>query len=479
MSKSVNTKFGKCFIIFMAVVILAQGVVYLGLAIQGIKMHNCSGENSDPVGKTFEFILNLIYFSSQDCGEPILHVPESITIPDIPNGPQISRDFKLEIDFKKANILSDREYIFLIGYAVISALWVITSFLVLVTICCTLTKLVALVCFWPWLISVLLGSILDAVATGFHIKDILQTKSAKSTFEYVGVINIDEVLDYFKDYLKDYDIFFMIPAVVFACITSRIVLIWLLNIFGSIFCMSLAKIMSSNNDEENSKQSRRPSSADTAVPFDSNNEMEEQTVEVRFRPSPETVRKVRSTLEPVQKSPVQTPTTEKPIEPYALPVLRPTSSNKNSRVSVPKSPPINPAEASTYQISDAHPENLDYPPNRLSTPSSHKRSVTPELSAISPLNLRYSTVDGASLFPNQPHVSQELRGQLPWSYTNIMNDPIAQKKIHSHLTPPADDDSDKDFPPIPVPDYTLHPPKKDRTPVVGQDRLSQTGYSRW
>lgn len=147
---------------------------------------------------------------------------------------------------------------------------------------------------------------------------------------------------------------------------------------------------------------------------------------------------------------------------------------------MPKSPTnsTNPAEASTYQISDAHPENLDYPPNRYSTPTSQTRSVTPELSPISPLNLRYSTADGATLFPNQPHVSQELRSQLPWSYTNIMNDPIAQKRIQAHLPPDEKDENEKNYPPIPEPDYTLHHPKRERTPV-GQDRLSQTGYSRW
>ncbi|XP_055911521.1 uncharacterized protein LOC129945691 [Eupeodes corollae] len=468
MSKSVNTKFAKCFIIFMATVILVQGVVYIGLAIQGIRLHNCSGENSDPVGKTFEFILNLIYFSSEECGEPTLHIPEA------------NQDLKLTIDFKKANVLSDREYIFFISYAVISALWVITSLLVLVTICCTLTKLVALICFWPWLISVMLGSILDTIATGFHIKDIVQTTSASNTFEYVGVTNTGEALDYFKDYLKDYDIFFIVPAVVFACITSRIVLIWLLNIFGSIFCLSLATILSSNNEEEHKQQPRRPSSADTVLPSDSPTEIREEPIGVQFRPSPETVRKVRSTLEHVPTAPsVGTPSPE-PMEQYALPVA-PQQSHKNSRISMPKSPSSNPAEASTYQISDAHPEKLDYPapaPNRYSTQTSQTRSVTPELSAISPLNLRYSTVDGASLFPNQPHVSQELRGQLPWSYTNIMNDPIAQKRIQAHLPPDESKDNHEDFPPIPVPDYTLHPPKKERTPV-GQERLSQTGYSRW
>lgn len=460
MSKGVNTTFAKCFIIFMATVILVQGVVYLAFAIAGIQLHKCHGMTSDLVGDTFKFVLNLIYFTSEDCGQPRIKIPAQ------------NVDQVLNINFQKAHLLSDREFIFSICYAAISTVWCITSLLVLLTICCRLSKLIKWFCFWPWLISIMLGSALDAIASGFHINDILKTTSAESTFKYVGVQNYDQVIDY----IKDYNIFFAIPAVVFTCITSRIVLIWLLNIFGSIFCMSLASTLSSNYDEErNQKQTRRPSSADTAVPCDTNSEIQEEPVAIRFRPSPEEVHKVRSTLEPVQKSPIPSPTIE-PAEPYPMPVLRHPSNDTNSRVSVPKSP-TTPGEASTYQISDAHPEKLDYPPNRYSAVPSQTRSITPELSAISPLNLRYSTADGSTLFPNQPHITQELRGQLPWSYTNIMNDLIAQKRIQSHL-PQNEENEDENYPPIPVPDYTLHPPKKDRV-SLGQDRLSQTGYSRW
>lgn len=50
----------------------------------------------------------------------------------------------------------------------------------------------------------------------------------------------------------------------------------------------------------------------------------------------------------------------------------------------------------------------------------------------------------------------ELRGQLPWSYFKSRDDVSGPRKTFTQLR------EDEDVPPVPVPDYTLHFPKKDR-----------------
>lgn len=50
----------------------------------------------------------------------------------------------------------------------------------------------------------------------------------------------------------------------------------------------------------------------------------------------------------------------------------------------------------------------------------------------------------------------ELRSQLPWSYIQSWEEVKGPKKAFNELR------DDEELPPVPVPDYTLHFPKKDR-----------------
>lgn len=58
---------------------------------------------------------------------------------------------------------------------------------------------------------------------------------------------------------------------------------------------------------------------------------------------------------------------------------------------------------------------------------------------------------------------EELRGQLPWSYFKNRNDVSGPKKTFTQLR------EDEDLPPVPVPDYTLHFPRKDRPSTNSSD----------
>lgn len=91
-------------------------------------------------------------------------------------------------------------------------------------------------------------------------------------------------------------------------------------------------------------------------------------------------------------------------------------------------------EPTTYRNTETHPDKLNYPAQQQ--PQSPKSPFQQELSVVSPLNNRYSTNNA----PQNPRVSEELRGQLPWSYTSMP--PPVPKKPQLQV-----------YPEIPAPDY--------------------------
>lgn len=91
--------------------------------------------------------------------------------------------------------------------------------------------------------------------------------------------------------------------------------------------------------------------------------------------------------------------------------------------------------ATTYHNTETHQERLNYPLQQNTS------QYQQELSSISPLNNRYSTTNESFQFPMQnQRVSEELRGQLPWSYTSMP--PPIPKKPQMQV-----------YPEIPTPDY--------------------------
>ena len=101
----------------------------------------------------------------------------------------------------------------------------------------------------------------------------------------------------------------------------------------------------------------------------------------------------------------------------------------------PNVSPANDDSSPTYRNADTHPDRLNYTIQRQTS------QYQQELSPISPLNSRYSTTNDSFQFPMQnQRVSEELRGQLPWSYTS-MPPPVPKKPQL------------KVYPEIPTPDY--------------------------
>ncbi|XP_061393286.1 uncharacterized protein LOC133328754 [Musca vetustissima] len=447
-NSGVNGGFAKCFILFMALIILLQGCLYLGLSVWGITLRECSKETTDVSAAPLKFATDLIYFLNEDCGNP------SITTPSV------EESLTIHVNWGESDEVTNRTFIFMIAYAAISALWIVTSLLVITTICGPVTTVVKALCFWPWFLVIIAGSILDAVATGYHVHDIVHTTSVENTFTYLGLSTAEAAMNI----LKPFSTYFVTPSIIMTCITSRIVLIWLLNIFGSSFCLSLSSVLSKRNSSTKSSVT----SANTA-----------STLPIATPQERQPYREAQMMAEEIQQQQrSSTPTGQREselIRPKPLIIQNPSSVQRQSSIppqntrayeqqqqpSAPvQSPKIYPSvnEQMTYRNTETHPDRLNYPtqqqqqsqpppqPQTQLPPLQLQPPKTPvnheQLSPISPLNLRYSVV-GDNYSPQSQQnqrVSEELRGQLPWSYTSIP--PPTPKKPQMQV-----------YPEIPEPDY--------------------------
>ncbi|XP_030372472.1 uncharacterized protein LOC115622611 [Scaptodrosophila lebanonensis] len=446
----VSVGFAKCFILFMAVVILLQGVIYLGLSIWGITQRNCNLATNlmdDP----FKFATDLIYFADESCGDPTVTYGEYV--------------ISLPMDWPKSFAITNREFIFMITYAAVSGLWVVTSFLVLATLCSTTTKVISGAIYWPWFLVILAGSILDVVATVYHAIDISNTTSLDSALNYIGATKPDEpYASTIWSSLEPYGVYFTTPAIVLTCLSSRVVLIWLLNLFGASFCLSLSRILASQAKPKSVAPSQAPTRQQTPQP---------EALVVRQVSVAETSPQQQSSTQPpnyVEQYPEQ-------IRPKPLPIIIPAQNvdqlqQQDSRVYRPSdrttlqspvailppqvpqqqgsAPPMTPEiqphpENNTYRTTDAHPDSLNYPPVEPVSPQRANSPAAQQLAATSTLNSRYA--DAYSLPQQQPNprVSAELRNQMPWSYTSMITKPPPPPRKPQQQV--------QIYPQIPEPDY--------------------------
>ncbi|XP_001354285.4 uncharacterized protein LOC6599502 [Drosophila persimilis] len=448
---SMGNGFAKCFILFMAIVILLQGVVYLGLSIWGVTFREC--HDVEEFGSNpFKFAMELIYFSEKECGSPEIMM----------NGQKAT----LEMDWEKSYAVTHREYIFMITYAVVSGLWIATSLLIIFTLCSRTTKLIAGAAYWPWFLSVMAGSILDVVASVYHGIDLSHTTSLRDALDYIGAyVDPDSqqtVLDQIYLLLEPFGVYFSTPSILLLCLSCRVVLIWLLNIIGASFCLSISGIMAQNNSKAAAvTRSQAPTRQPTPLP------VPEAVVEAT----------VVETLQP-ETQPQYLVETQYPeqIRPKPLPIFIPSEQMQRqdsqqyragdrttlqSPVMVlppqqqqePTAPQQTPQrevlsplpDINTYRTTEAHPDRLNYPP--VESPLARAPSpAVQQLAVNSALNNRYSEMYPTP--PANPRVSEELRNQMPWSYTSMVTKPPPPPRKPQLQV--------QIYPQIPEPDYAEH-----------------------
>ncbi|EDW17732.1 uncharacterized protein LOC6581528 [Drosophila mojavensis] len=436
----VSVGFAKCFMLFMAIVILVQGLAYLGLSLWGITMQDCQ-ETTNIAADPFKFAMNLIYFVQEECGPPIIELSYD----------GVQGSYPLTMDWHQSYETKNREFIFMVTYAVVSGLWVAASALIILTLCCATTKLISGVIYWPWFLSVLAGCILDIVATVYHGMDISKTLTLNDAFEFVGATLDPTTPSEVVNYLDTFGVYFSTPAILMTCLSCRVVIIWLLNVIGGIFCLSLSNVLANQTAAKtNSQPIERPLPAQQSTayvaqmqqptaPTSVTPQLEEEPQfpeQVRPKPSPLIIPAQTSDMLERQDSRYQAndrTTLQSPVQVLPPPQQQPQS-------------PLSPQqENSTYRNTDAHPDQLNYPASDSTTP----RPATPlspaaqQLASSSALNSRYSEI--YPMQPTNPRISEELRNQMPWSYTNMITKPPPPPRKPQQQV--------QIYPQIPEPDY--------------------------
>ncbi|SPP87155.1 uncharacterized protein LOC117589120 [Drosophila guanche] len=443
--------FAKCFILFMAIVILVQGVVYLGLSIWGITFRECHDVEEFSTNP-FKFAMELIYFSEKECGDPEIMIN--------------SQKITLEMDWPKSYQVTHREYIFMITYAVVSGVWIATSLLIIFTLCSRTTKLIAGAAYWPWFLAVIAGSILDVVATVYHGIDLSHTMSLNDAFDYIGA-QVDPTtestaVEVINSILEPFGVYFSTPSILLLCLSCRLVLIWLLNIIGASFCLSISGIMARNNSKAAAATtSQAPTRQPTPLPVaaavvvetiepEPQQEYQVETQypeQIRPKPLPIFVPSEQMQRQDSQQYRAGDRTTlQSPV--MVLPPQQPQQQQQQQQEpSAPQqTPPREMApDINTYRTTEAHPDRLNYPPVESSLPRAASPAVQ-QLAVNSALNNRYSEMYPAQ--PANPRVSEELRNQMPWSYTSMVTKPPPPPRKPQLQV--------QIYPQIPEPDYAEH-----------------------
>lgn len=441
---------------------MLQGALYLVLSIWALLAIECQ---FDMTSTNLGTIMYFIYFRNSACTEVIW---SRSSYQDVANLPKVT-------------FVAERTEGLVIFYIAISFLWVLTSLLVIVGATRRKLSKTAFHCYFtPWAIVIIAGCLLDVIATVFHIIDICHTTTAESTFEYLNVQNIWEILPAAE---RNYS-HFSFPSIIFTCVSCRLLVLFLFNFFGMIWAVRQATqlIFKPEGELEQNERSTSESIENPVIHQPLPSQYYYVPARLPLEPAGKALDPYRRTFEPLKSD--DNPVNIVPQDLYAIP-----GEKKHKRINVPSHvPQIVSANQADMVVQRRRDSGSQYPEKRHSGNSQNGHRIQIDVGRSQ--SDRYAEYErnteqhriSAPVERPTSYVTGELRGQLPWSYFNAREDIVAPRKTLAHV------EDHEVLPPVPVPDYTLHFPRKDRYTI--QDRAaqlqaatspptSQTGGTRW
>ncbi|PNF28839.1 hypothetical protein B7P43_G04415 [Cryptotermes secundus] len=511
---------------------MLQSIAWAVLAFLGLSLYTCglevTYEQSNPA-----YFLYFIYFFNRECAtvpddlDFVKKIQNAVTTPF----PITSTIFPITTPFKLPEWPEkfgpvDYTHDLMLGYAVLSVLWAVTSIIIVGASALHVRSWVAYV---PWIIVTIGNIVMDVVATISFAGHVSESQTAQGLLNLIGLQNIPEDVE---NPLESVSGLTMIPSLIMALLSSRVVVFWLLNVL-LVICVSVAtrrlyKDRSKRKAEKlpiypnHTRNTAATENNDIHTGSGSNNAANNEPYanKMNLQPDYEYVTGSINNNRPFSYT---------PDDPTMM-SLRPASSLKNGLISNTAIPRVNlhsPAAEPDYmeclepsiwpQNPSGAADNTDRPPLAVLSkklpelPSEQKTNYdngvkkrAPDINRTDsdrlPYRLQPSVMDtnrrpqsyeevkplsrmspqtshdrlkdpnwkdGSRLSGSMP--PDELRSQLPWSYFGPRNVPMKPKQKQ---TPVVEEELEK--PPVPVPDYTLHFGKTNRpsTSTWSEDGVS-------
>uniref|UniRef100_A0A1L8D9T8 Uncharacterized protein n=1 Tax=Nyssomyia neivai TaxID=330878 RepID=A0A1L8D9T8_9DIPT len=479
----------RCLMVFMGFFALIQAIAFLVMGVFGILAHQCDIQMD---GSQLNYLIYLAYFRHAQCGE----VNWSLLGISLPPGVQVIQPDVTDV--------AVRMQIFIKIYIVLSCVWIITSIMFIsgTISSCLSRSFLRFVCY-AFAVTCLLNFVFDLVATGFHIYDITWTTTLYDFLEFIQVENRDQLMQY----LGDVSIVALpIPSVIMTVVSSRALLIAILNVTGMIIVF-----MSTKKLEEKLLQS--PPKSVTAPDFGYERQFPpaemvqrgtpdhisqqyskqyQQEVPKQYNQEAQRNAQVRSRYDDINPHPYQYDNHTYQSENQLVSALKPQPIVTTERRFLE---PLKGGESDGSLSSRASPSRSNESPENTRdsmyvgyakiAPSDIRRQQRAE--EQNPINLRHTKHGGSMYREEQPQVKktysdanrfsqqvppEELRSQLPWSYFQSRHEVKRPRKNQEN-------NSDEIPPPVPVPDYTLHFPKKGRPGPPPPPKPTKESIERW
>ncbi|KAJ6642468.1 hypothetical protein Bhyg_07419 [Pseudolycoriella hygida] len=431
-----------------------QSVAYGSLAFMGLLAHTCQMSMN---GSRLSHFLYTVYFRDHNCQPVNWAFLIGQTVPIEPIMPDITH-------------VASRTNIFALTYFVVSILWLVSSLMMIVGTCIScMGKCGYYLLFHPWIYITILNVILDAVATGFFIWDLVNSTVSWSSFlHHLEVSNASSLPNISDEYIL------AMPSVIMLCIAFRVLIFWILNIAFIPIVLTLGKKVIFG---ETVKAKRETVQLNPRPVFEqanphNNNQMAYMIGTGVLRENGQNNESQYSSQNDrsVDTSRYSDPTAHQQsnIPEYSRPsqIVYPMTGRRRLE-------PLKGRESDDDSFTGKNGSKLDkqketspsidkmsylgeYEQKRLSIERPHLNSSKP--SKLSD-TIKETNNDVTKLRTDSRHSVNppaELRGQLPWSYFKSRDDVTGPRKTFTQLR------EDEDAPPVPVPDYTLHFPKKDR-----------------
>lgn len=511
----------RCTFVFAGIWCLLQSIAWAVLAFLGLALYTCelkvTYDESTPT-----YFLYFIYFFNRECAtipkdldfegriQDALTTPFPITSTPFP----ITTPFPLPKWPDKFGPV-DYTHDLMLGYAVLSVLWAVTSIIIIAAGALHVRNWVAYV---PWIIVAIANIVIDVVATITFANQVSESQTPLGLLKLIGVQNIPEEAENPLEVVSGLT---MIPSLVMALLSSRAVVFWLLNVL-LVICVTVAtrRLSKDRRNLRADKLQTYPNHTMNNIAAAENKDMqigsgnnntannEPFTNKANLQPEYEYVEGSINNNRPFSYTPDDpnmislrpasslknglTSNTAIPrvnlhssaTEPYYMECLEPNTWSNNSSgpadntdgpqlpLVSKKLPELSSEQKKKYdntvkkRAPDIHRTESDRLPFRLQPSVIDTNRRPPSYEEVKPLSRMPSQTsydrlqdsnwkEGLRLSGSMP--PDELRSQLPWSYFGPRNVPMKPKQKQ---TPVVEEELEK--PPVPVPDYTLHFGKTNR-----------------